>query len=80
MLSQSVVLPNSTADITFFVDGHNQTMVSYTPNGQPGDYLYNYLLWYNDTLPYGQHSFSLQNGILGTRVSLILLDYIVYTR
>ena len=80
VLSESVVLPNSTADITFFIDGRNQTMFSYTPHDQPGNYLYNFLLWHTDSLSYGQHSFSLQNGILGTRVSLILLDYIVYTR
>ena len=80
ILSQSLVVPNSTADITFFIDGQAMTTFSYTPPGIDKSYLYNFLLWHSDTLPNGAHTFSLQNGISHKRVSLILFDYIVYTR
>ena len=75
--------PSGPADIIFTIDGGTTRPVevfSFTPNGPEGQYSYDTLLWYTDHLPNGQHSFRLQNGIPNRRDSLILLDYIIYTR
>ena len=72
--------PSSTADISFFIDGQPAGNLQYNPPGIPNSYVYNALLWHNNTLPPGQHTFSLQNGRPGGNLSLILLDYVVYTR
>ena len=80
VLSQSKVQPLSTADISFFIDGQPAGYFKYIPPNIPNSYVYNSLLWHSDTLPLGQHTFSLQNGRPGGNLSLILLDYVVYTR
>ena len=80
VLSQSDSFPGSTADIAFYMDNELGGTFSYTPPGLPGSYVYNSLLWHTASLPYEQHTFALHNGMLGGNVSLLLLDYVVYTR
>ena len=80
VLSQSDANPSSTADIYFLVDGEPAGAFRYMPPGISNSFVYNALLWHSDTLPLRQHTFSLQNGRPGGHVSLILLDYVVYTR
>ena len=45
----------------------------------PGEYIYDILMWHIDSLPHKPHTLTLQNGIIGGWVSLVLLDYVVYT-
>lgn len=78
VLSHSAVDPVSSADILFFIDDDSVGTFSMQPDGQP-TYTYNYLLYANDSLPHSRHVFSLQNGQVGGPISLILLDYLVYS-
>ena len=67
----------------FFVDGDKAQPVeqySFKPTASHDEYLYDTLLWHNNALPSGQHSFVLRNGFLNSTHSLVLLDYIIYTR
>ena len=52
---------------------------SHTPDGT-GLYTYNALLYANNSVTYGDHSFTVQNGRAGGSPSLILFDYLMYTR
>ena len=82
VLAQAVEHPRGWADISFFIDSRPLGSFQYSPPNppQPGVYIYNTLLWHTDSLPLGAHTFTLQNGIPGGQVSLILFDYVVYTR
>ncbi len=80
ILSESTSDPGSIADIVFLIDGQPIGKFVYTPPGIAGGYSFNVLLYGNDTIPQGQHTFTIQNGEVGGLGSLILLDYIVYSR
>ena len=43
------------------------------------DYFYNYLAYSNSSIEIGNHTFVLQNGKVGASMSLVLLDYILYS-
>ncbi|KAJ3556410.1 hypothetical protein NM688_g2044 [Phlebia brevispora] len=79
IVSQSTISPNSTADISFYIDGELSGVFTYTPPGE-SSYLYNVCLYANDSLSAGSHSFMLQNGVAGGITSLVLFDYIIYTQ
>jgi hypothetical protein len=78
ILSHSKSDPISNAELYFFIDGTQVGTFSFTPNGSR-TYSYNYLLYSNNNIPYAPHSFRLQNGRIGGPVSLVLLDYLVYS-
>ena len=82
VLAQTDAFPRSWADLLFFIDGRATGSFQYSPPDPPvpHKYIYGSLLWYNDSLAYGQHTFTLQNGVPGGSVSLILFDFVVYTR
>ncbi|THG99433.1 hypothetical protein EW026_g2910 [Hermanssonia centrifuga] len=82
ILSESTSDPGSIANIVFLIDGQPIGKFVYTPPGITGGYIFNVLLYGNDTIPQGQHTFTIQNGEPGgsPSESLILLDYIIYTR
>lgn len=74
------LIPDSSnpADLSFFING--EYVGQYTPitsKSQP--FIYNVLLYFNDSMPFEAHTFTLQNGRLGGNVSSVLLDYLVYT-
>ncbi|PSS37172.1 hypothetical protein PHLCEN_2v1045 [Hermanssonia centrifuga] len=76
----SLEFNGSAADILFLIDGQVLGSFVYTPPGDPGAYSYNILLYGNDSIPEGQHTLTVQNGEVNGPDSLILLDYMVYTR
>ncbi|KAH9921407.1 uncharacterized protein B0H18DRAFT_838660, partial [Fomitopsis serialis] len=77
-----IVVPNLTTDLTFFIDG--DTAGTYTQNANPYDagiVQYNTLVYANDTIPWGTHTFTLLSGATADAQAstLAVLDYIVYT-
>lgn len=77
------ILPSSTnpitnVDILFYIDdeqaGAFQSATTYK-----NAYSYNFPLYSNDSLSYATHTFRLQNGRVGGDLSVVLLDYIVYS-
>ncbi|EKM60240.1 uncharacterized protein PHACADRAFT_167655 [Phanerochaete carnosa HHB-10118-sp] len=80
ILSHSTTAPVSGADITFFIDGVKRGSFSFTPNGPQNTYTYNQLLFTIDGLEEASHAFVLQNGQIDGPISLVLLDYLIYTK
>ena len=84
ILAQATDKMTVSADISFFVDDQPAGSFQYLPSGpsssEHGEYIYNTLLWHTDSLSHEQHIFSLQNGNFGGTASLILFDYMMYTR
>lgn len=78
ILSYSITDPASSSDISFYIDGDPAGSFQFTPTGQP-TYSYNAILYANASLQYANHTLSLQNGRFGGGLSLILLDYIIYS-
>lgn len=70
--------PFGNSDMTFFID-NDQVGNFYRPApGTPG-YDYNVLVYKNESIPNGEHAFTLRNGRVDGIQSLVLLDRIVYT-
>ena len=69
------------SDMLFFIDSRMSGSFQRPPTtpAAPDVYIYDSLIWSIDSLPLGQHTFLLQNGRLDGDISLILLDYVVYT-
>lgn len=78
ILSHSTIGPTSTADVLFYIDDELNGTFAATPNGTP-TYTYDVLLYAADSLTHAAHTLTLQNGQVGGSVSLVLLDYIVYS-
>ncbi len=81
--------PNNTVrdmDIFFYIDDHMVGNFKKSPSANPDGgvvYDYNTVLYSNDAIsesPTGSHNFTLQNGQPDGSSSLILFDYIIYTR
>lgn len=68
-----------TVDMSFFIDDQLVGGFTYVPPGVDS-YIYNFALYANDQIGDGMHSFELQNGRVGGDTSLVLLDYIIYSR
>ncbi|KAJ3556387.1 hypothetical protein NM688_g2052 [Phlebia brevispora] len=81
ILSHSTANPTSAEDLYFFVDDQAVGHFTYTPP-DPGNntYSYNVLLYANNTIPPGVHNFKMQNGLPNGTVSLVLLDYAIYSQ
>lgn len=68
------------ADIQFFLDGEfSSTFENTPPGGNPDVYVPNSLTYANNTIKQGLHVLTIQNGRIGGSVSLMLLDYVIYT-
>ena len=71
------------SNLFFFIDGEsteNFTSPSDHSSGSPA-YTYNSLYYASEPLHNGTHQFLLQNGQGdGGKMSLVLLDYLIYTR
>ena len=80
ILSQSLTNPDGAANLSFFIDGQLAGTFDYIPPGNSNNYTYNAMLWANNSIAPGSHTFSLQNGYSNRSSSLVMLDYIVYSR
>jgi hypothetical protein len=72
--------PDGFVDLTFFLDDDfvGNFINPPSPSGLP-PYLYNVLVYGNDSLPDGIHTIRLQNGYPHGPMSLLLFDYLTYT-
>ncbi|GJE89298.1 hypothetical protein PsYK624_053950 [Phanerochaete sordida] len=77
--SLSTTLPVSGADILFSIDGEVKGGYKFTPTQENDGYTYNQLLFSIEDLDESSHALQIQNGQFGGGISLVLLDYIVYS-
>lgn len=77
--SQSLTLPSSNAYILFSIDGANVHNYTFQATGPADTYKFNQLLFSGAGLGQGPHTLQMQNGYVGGALSLMLLDYLVYT-
>ncbi|KAJ7585677.1 hypothetical protein C8J56DRAFT_788566 [Mycena floridula] len=79
ILALSQASPTGRSDMTFIVD--NQVVGTFVNEPQPGQsgFLYNVLVYANNSLADSRHILTIQNGHTDGEKSLILLDYIIYS-
>jgi len=70
--------PNGNTDMTFLVDSQPAGEYIRQPTGD-NTFQYNVLVFASQSLPHGNHTLTIQNGHIGGPMSLVLLDYIVYS-
>ncbi|KAI0700419.1 hypothetical protein BC835DRAFT_416635 [Cytidiella melzeri] len=75
----SYIKPLGNSEMSFFIDGDLVGSLSQTANGNT-NYSFNVLVYSNDSMPAGVHSFTMRNGLVGGLESLLLLDYIIYSQ
>lgn len=80
ILSHSIADPVSGADIVFSIDGVQQGTFTFTPTGPQGAYTYNQLLFAIEGLEEASHVLMFQNRQIGGPISLVLFDYLVYSK
>ncbi|EKM60264.1 uncharacterized protein PHACADRAFT_132766 [Phanerochaete carnosa HHB-10118-sp] len=80
ILSHSKTSPISSADISFFIDRVKKGNFTFTPTSSKSAYTYSQLLFAAEGLDEASHAFMLQNGRIGGPISLVLLDYLVYSK
>lgn len=68
----------TTTDVSFSIDDQPSVGFSHAPDGE-GSYTYHELLFSIESLTNAQHTLVIQNG-RGNTSSLLLLDYLVYTK
>ncbi|OCH86684.1 hypothetical protein OBBRIDRAFT_737541 [Obba rivulosa] len=78
MIAHSSVSPDGNTDMTFMIDNEIVGGYAEAPTGQMS-YDYNILVYSNDALVPGFHTFTLINGHVNGNKSLVLLDYAMYT-
>lgn len=66
------------SNMAFMVDNEVVGAFVQEPNGAD-TFDYHYLVYSNESLSSGMHTFALQNGGMGGPYSLALFDYIIYT-
>ncbi|EPQ52293.1 hypothetical protein GLOTRDRAFT_132411 [Gloeophyllum trabeum ATCC 11539] len=69
--------PAGNSDMQFFIDGARVGAFELAPNGSTA-YTYQYPVYVNESIPVGQHVFSLESGHAGNK-SLVIFDYLVYS-
>ncbi|KAI0771009.1 hypothetical protein BD413DRAFT_72508 [Trametes elegans] len=79
VVTGSSISPDGNSDMSFYIDGEEVGDFVRPPDGD-SSYRYNFLVYANESLDPGEHSFVIVNGGQETTKSLTLLDYIVYTR
>ncbi|KAI0825218.1 hypothetical protein BC628DRAFT_255421 [Trametes gibbosa] len=79
VVTRSFTSPDGNSDMSFYIDDELVGRFVQAPNGDP-TYEYDVPVYVNQTLANGPHTLTVMNGQLGGNKSLILLDYIVYTR
>ncbi|KAJ3709495.1 hypothetical protein FB446DRAFT_614133, partial [Lentinula raphanica] len=78
-LAESSSAPAGNSDMSFYIDGSLKgTFVKAAP-GNDNVYDYSVPVFSIDSLPLGEHNFTLQNGHVNGTKSLVLLDEIIYT-
>ena len=66
--------------MVFYIDGVQRGTYTYTPSQTEESYTYNQLLFSVEGLEDASHVFTLQDGQIGGPVSLVLFDYLIYTK
>ncbi|OBZ79761.1 hypothetical protein A0H81_00334 [Grifola frondosa] len=79
ILAQTITPLNGSSDMSFYIDDELVGTYVHAPTAQPLSYDYNVPVYVNESLPSAPHKFSLVGGRTGS-TSLILFDYIVYSR
>lgn len=79
VLSNTETVPDGYSDMTFLIDSHPAGTFVHVPQGGPSLFTYNVSVFANDSLPNGNHTLTIQNGVVGGPKSLVLLDYVVYS-
>lgn len=64
--------------MTFLIDGQPVGSFSQLPDGAT-NYDFNVPVYVNTSIPFGVHTFTLENGHVNDTKSLVLLDYIIYS-
>jgi len=78
IVPQQTTFPGGGSDMSFYIDG--QIMGTYTnlANGTSA-FGYNVLVFQNESIPAGIHTFQLNNGYVGGPTSLVIFDKLVYS-
>lgn len=63
----------------FTIDLQQVGTFSYSPVAGQSGFLYNALVYCNESLPAGNHTLTIQSGHSGGPASIIMLDRIVYS-
>ncbi|KAH9850678.1 hypothetical protein C2E23DRAFT_759957, partial [Lenzites betulinus] len=79
IVTRSFTSPDANADMSFFIDDEPVGRYIQAPDGNT-TYEYNVPVYVNQSLSNGLHTITVANGQYGADKSLLLLDYIVYTR
>ena len=78
IIAHTFTSPDGNSDMTFLIDGQPVGSFSQSPTGAP-NYDFGVPVYSNNSLPAGNHLFTLQNGHVNGLKSLVLLDYIIYS-
>ncbi|TFY70098.1 hypothetical protein EVJ58_g36 [Rhodofomes roseus] len=75
-----IINSNKSTDLTFMIDGETEgTYQQGTDTSESASISYDVLVYANDSLPWGTHTFTLVSGANTQGESLAILDYITYT-
>ena len=77
ILTGSKIDPDGNTDMLFTIDGEKVGTFVKQTNGD-NQYTYNVPVYFNESLPHGHHTITLESGVLGKR-ALVLFDRVVYT-
>ncbi|KAJ3825275.1 hypothetical protein F5878DRAFT_517111, partial [Lentinula raphanica] len=78
-LAESSSAPAGNSDMSFYIDGSLKGIFVKAALGNDNVYDYSVPVFSIDSLPLGEHNFTLQNGHVNGTKSLVLLDEIIYT-
>ncbi|PCH33252.1 hypothetical protein WOLCODRAFT_141572 [Wolfiporia cocos MD-104 SS10] len=71
--------PDGYTNLWFYLDDEQVGNFTQVPSGNGANVSYNVLVYDNDRIPWGTHTFTLVNGDPSGQASLVLLDYAIYT-
>ena len=70
--------PFGNTDMSFAIDGEQVGTLQLAPDGN-ATYLYDVPVYVNESMPRGQHTFTLTNGRASGQTALALLDYMIFS-
>ncbi|KAK0486635.1 hypothetical protein EDD18DRAFT_1194613 [Armillaria luteobubalina] len=78
ILAKTTFSPSGDSDMSFYIDDVLVGQFSYIAPGESG-FDYNVTVYANSSIPAGMHRFTVQNGHIGGRKSLLLFDAFIYS-
>ncbi|KAK0207544.1 hypothetical protein IW262DRAFT_1486705 [Armillaria fumosa] len=78
ILAKTTSSPTGNLDMSFYIDDVLVGRFSCIAPGEPG-FEYNVTVYANSSIPAGMHKFTVQNGHIGGRKSLLLFDAFIYS-